>query len=182
MKLDLATITSTPTKDPGRDRDRERDERDLRAAERGDDGLHEGLLDDSVFDFKDIPSDAEQSIERGQERGHDVSGALGESRHEEEHRMEEEEEEEEREHVPKDLLRWRHAVANCVNASRLMVLLLQLNDCIAWEKSIMKVVSVSSDSLKNSESQFWCAAVKILDQKFTSQTYFLQTVHQRVSI
>lgn len=44
------------------------------------------------------------------------------------------------EHRPKELICWRHAVTNADNLPQLMCCLLQLNKCIAWEKSVMRVV------------------------------------------
>ena len=75
----------------------------------------------------------------GESGDHDQTG--------EGHGQEEEEEVETyRSHLPKELLRWRDSVIKANSASQIMVYLLQLNDCIAWEKSIMKVVC-----------SFWCS-------------------------
>jgi hypothetical protein len=54
--------------------------------------------------------------------------------------MEGEEENDGNRHLPKELIRWRQSVLTADSASQIMVYMLQLNDCIAWEKSIMKVV------------------------------------------
>ena len=70
----------------------------------------------------------------GEAGDHDQSGE-GQQEEEEEIDMT-------RSHLPKELLRWRDSVIKANSASQIMVYLLQLNDCIAWEKSIMKVVCV----------------------------------------
>lgn len=41
----------------------------------------------------------------------------------------------------KDLSFWRSAVASATSSAQLCLYTMQLNKCIAWEKSIMKVVS-----------------------------------------
>ncbi|KAI0216451.1 hypothetical protein LSAT2_031519 [Lamellibrachia satsuma] len=41
--------------------------------------------------------------------------------------------------VPKELLAWRQAVLRTHTTSQLSLCLSQLNSCIAWEKSVMKV-------------------------------------------
>ena len=48
---------------------------------------------------------------------------------------------EDEEDLPAALIRWREAVTKAVSAAQLHLCLYQLNKCIAWEKSIMKVVS-----------------------------------------
>lgn len=45
------------------------------------------------------------------------------------------------ERVPRELLHWRQAVGSASSASQLWVCLSQLESCIAWEKSVMRVVS-----------------------------------------
>ena len=45
------------------------------------------------------------------------------------------------EHRPKELMCWREGIKNAKNLPQIMCCLLQLNKCIAWEKSVMKVVS-----------------------------------------
>ena len=55
------------------------------------------------------------------------------------------EDEEEEEEATTQLLRWRGAVARAASAAQLNLCLVQLHKCIAWEKSIMKVVSIYFD-------------------------------------
>jgi len=43
----------------------------------------------------------------------------------------------------RELTSWRAAVSNATSASQLYLYLGQLHRCVAWEKSIMKVVSVA---------------------------------------
>lgn len=43
----------------------------------------------------------------------------------------------------KDLSLWRSAVASATSSAQLCLYTMQLNKCIAWEKSIMKVVSAA---------------------------------------
>lgn len=43
--------------------------------------------------------------------------------------------------APKELLAWRQAVAQAANVSQIACCLLKLHHCIAWEKSVMRVVS-----------------------------------------
>ena len=45
------------------------------------------------------------------------------------------------ENLPIGLQMWRIAVATATSPAQLMLCIVQLNKCIAWEKSIMKVVS-----------------------------------------
>lgn len=46
------------------------------------------------------------------------------------------------ENAPSGLLRWRDAVRECVTSSQLALLLHFLESCIAWDKSIMRAVSI----------------------------------------
>jgi hypothetical protein len=54
--------------------------------------------------------------------------------------------EKETEPVPQGLSRWRSVVRSALSAAQLTLCCNQLNKCIAWEKSIMKVVSESVKS------------------------------------
>ena len=55
--------------------------------------------------------------------------------------MDDDDEEEEQTNVPAALVRWRRAVGETESAAQLLLCAMQLNRAIAWEKSIMKVVS-----------------------------------------
>lgn len=44
----------------------------------------------------------------------------------------------------KELAAWRSAVALATSSAQLCLYMMQLNKCIAWEKSIMKVVSMQA--------------------------------------
>lgn len=44
--------------------------------------------------------------------------------------------------IPKGLTVWREAINRCSTSAQLAMLLYQLESCIAWDKSIMKAVSV----------------------------------------
>jgi hypothetical protein len=48
--------------------------------------------------------------------------------------------------VAQGLLTWRRAVEMAQSAAQLHMCLVHLNNCIAWEKSIMKVVGVQAVS------------------------------------
>ena len=56
--------------------------------------------------------------------------------------MEDDDDEEEQTNVPAALARWRRAVGETESAAQLLLCAMQLNRAIAWEKSIMKVVSL----------------------------------------
>ena len=43
----------------------------------------------------------------------------------------------------RELTAWRSAVSAATSSAQLCLYMMQLNKCIAWEKSIMKVVSKS---------------------------------------
>ena len=70
--------------------------------------------------------------------------------------MDDDDEEEEQTNVPAALARWRRAVAETESAAQLLLCAMQLNRAIAWEKSIMKVVSSICNILCNySEKKYW---------------------------
>jgi hypothetical protein len=48
----------------------------------------------------------------------------------------------EAEAVPKGLVSWREAVQRSVTSSQLSMALYTLEQCVAWDKSIMKAVSL----------------------------------------
>lgn len=46
--------------------------------------------------------------------------------------------------VPRGMSRWRRSVADCSSAAQLYICIIMLDRCIAWDKSIMKAVSILS--------------------------------------
>jgi hypothetical protein len=54
----------------------------------------------------------------------------------------------ETESVPKGLLSWREAVQRSVTSSQLSMALYTLEQCVAWDKSIMKAVRKLRDALQ----------------------------------
>ena len=69
--------------------------------------------------------------------------------------MDDDDEEEEQTNVPAALARWRRAVAETESAAQLLLCAMQLNRAIAWEKSIMKVVSSICNILSNYSKKRW---------------------------
>ena len=59
------------------------------------------------------------------------------------------------EDAPPALMRWREGVKKAVSAAQIHLCLYQLNKCIAWEKSIMKVVSPQLQALSISSYHFY---------------------------
>jgi len=69
-----------------------------------------------------------------------LSGA-GSSKDSHNHTSSDDESDTDDETATRDLISWRSAVSNATSAAQLSIYVAQLVRCIAWEKSIMKVVS-----------------------------------------
>lgn len=64
----------------------------------------------------------------------------------------------------RELSSWRVAVGNATSSAQLSLYQTQLHRCIAWEKSIMKVVSIAS-------SCFVCYCGKLSSFRFTTHVF-----------
>ena len=76
------------------------------------------------------------------------------------------------ENLPIGLQMWRIAVATATSPAQLMLCIIQLNNSLAWEKSIMKVVRLYNINYMNNFPVYCCSSCMVI-QNNNNNTIFI---------